>query len=151
MSNRKKRTKRSRPNQQWRRNPRTGKLEKFEGKKANQQPSETKKGPEEQGPIEKVLTPGEIREEARKKFHSKGFIPVKPQPKFRPCVCEGVDIDLNNTAILEDLRQQERAYDEETETYSVLVINLRFRRKHARHMRHFREFLKNENLRFVEV
>jgi hypothetical protein len=151
MSNRKKRTRSSRPNQQWRRNPRTGKLEKFEGKKANNQPSETKKQPKEQKPTEMELTPGETREEARKNFPAKGFIPVKPQPKFRPCVCEGVEIDLNNAAILEDLRKQERAYDPETETYSVLVINLRFRKKHARHMRHFREFLKNENIRFVEV
>jgi hypothetical protein len=146
MSNRKKRRKNIGPNKQWRRNPKTGKLEKFQGKSPRKQPTEKK-----EQPVNKALTPGELRELKRKNHPSKGFIPSKPKPTFRPCVCEGIDVELSNAEILEDLKREERAYDEETETYTVLVINRRFRRKHARHMRHFRTFLRDEKIRFVEV
>ncbi|MDP6199517.1 MAG: hypothetical protein QF531_01990 [Candidatus Poseidonia sp.] len=82
---------------------------------------------------------------------STGFVPEKRQPKFRPCVCEGIDLELNNQRLLDLLKREKRAYDKETGTYTVLVISIQFRRRHARHMRHFRKFLQEENIGFVEV
>ena len=146
MSIRKKRRKNIGPNKQWRRNPKTGKLEKFQGKSQRKQPTE-----QTEQPTNKALTPGELRELERKNHPSKGFIPVKRTRTFRPCVCEGIDVELSNAEIFEDLKWEERGYDEKTGTFSVFVINQRFRRKHARHMRHFRAFLKEEKIRFVEV
>ena len=137
MSNRKKRRKNIGPNKQWRRNPKTGKLEKFQGKSQRKQPTNPERKSEK-----KELKPGHV---------AHGFSPVKPKPTFRPCVCEGIDVELSNAEIFEDLKWEERGYDEKTGTFSVFVINQRFRRKHARHMRHFRAFLKEEKIRFVEV
>ena len=142
----KKRARKFRPNQQMRRNPKTGKVEKFEGKRGAQSPQPPQTST-------KTLDDGKLTESQKKRIMhpSMGFLPVKPQPRFRPCVCEGIELELNNQRMLDLLKLEKRAYDEETGTYTVLVISGRFRRTHARHMRHFRKFLLEEQIGFVEV
>lgn len=130
-----------------RRNPKTGKVEKFEGRK---QGSRVLQASHEStsGADDEKLTKSQ---RARINHPSTGFLPEQRQPKFRPCVCEGIDLELNNQRLLDLLKREKRAYDEETGAYTVLVISMRFRRVHARHMRHFRTFLLEENIGFVEV
>ena len=142
----KKRARKFRPNQQMRRNPKTGKVEKFEGKRGSQ-PSQP---PQDST---KALDDTNLTESQKERIShpSTGFVPQKRQPRFRPCVCEGIDLELNNQRLLDLLKREKRAYDDETGTYTVLVISPRFRRAHARHMRHFRRFLRDENIGFVEV
>lgn len=147
MGNHKKnRARKFRPNQQMRRNPKTGKVEKFEGKRGS-------KSPQPPQTSTRTLDDEKLTESQKKRIThpSMGFVPEKPQPRFRPCVCEGIDLELNNQRLLDLLKREKRAYDEETGTYTVLVLSVRFRRKHARHMRHFRKFLLEEQIRFVEV
>ena len=142
----KKRARKFRPNQQMRRNPKTGKVEKFEGKRGSQ-PSQPPQN------STKALDDTKLTESQKERIlhPSTGFVPQKRQPRFRPCVCEGIDLELNNQRLLDLLKREKRAYDDETGTYTVLVISPRFRRAHARHMRHFRRFLRDENIGFVEV
>ena len=145
-NHRKNRARKFRPNQQMRRNPKTGKVEKFEGKRGSQ-PSQP---PQDST---KALDDTKLTESQKERIlhPSTGFVPQKRQPRFRPCVCEGIDLELNNQRLLDLLKREKRAYDEETGTYTVLVISAQFRRKHARHMRHFRKFLLEEQVGFVEV
>lgn len=136
MGKKNKRRRKFRPNQQMRRNPKTGKVEKFNGKKPR-----VEKSNEDLQQTKNALVPG---------HKSTGFIPKKPQPRFRPCVCEGIDIELTNMRLLDLLKQEKRAYNEDS-GMNTYMISLRFRRQHARHMRHFREFLKDEGVSFIEV
>ena len=119
-----------------RRNPKTGKVEKFQGKK----PRVEKPKKESQQP-QKALVPGHI---------GTGYVPSKPQPRFRPCVCEGADLEMTNKRLMDLLTSEKRAFNEDSRTITYL-ISLGFRRKHARHMRHFRKFLIDEGVSFIEV
>ena len=136
MGKKNNRRRKFRPNQQMRRNPKTGKVEKFEGKKSR---------------VEKPKEGSKQQKNALKAGHkASGFVPTKPQPRFRPCVCEGTEIDLNNNRLLDLLKLEKRAYNEDSETITYLVSS-RFRMKHARHMRHFRKFLRDEGISLIEV
>tara|TARA_B100000035_G_scaffold81540_1_gene68390 strand:+ start:26 stop:463 length:438 start_codon:yes stop_codon:yes gene_type:complete len=145
MGKKNNRRRKFRPNQQMRRNPKTGKVEKFEGRKPRvEKPKEEPLQPQQE------LTPGEQREQDRKNHKGTGFIPDKPKPRFRPCVCEGIDLELTNKRLLDLLKFEKRAYNEDSGTNTYL-ISLRFRMQNARHMRHFRKFLKDEGISFIEV
>lgn len=136
MGKKNNRRRKFRPNQQMRRNPKTGKVEKFQGKK----PRVEKPKKESQQP-QKALVPGHI---------GTGFVPSKPQPRFRPCVCEGADLEMTNKHLMDLLTLEKRAFNEDSRTITYL-ISLRFRKQHARHMRHFRKFLIDEGVSFIEV
>lgn len=136
MGKKNNRRRKFRPNQQMRRNPKTGKVEKFQGKK----PRVEKPKKESQQP-QKALVPGHI---------GTGFVPSKPQPRFRPCVCEGAELEMTNKHLMDLLTLEKRAFNEDSRTITYL-ISLRFRKQHARHMRHFRKFLIDEGVSFIEV
>ena len=144
MGKKNNRRRKFRPNQQMRRNPKTGKLEKFQGKKPR-----AYKPKEELIQPQKGLAPGEQREANRRNYKSSGFVPEKRQPRFRPCVCEGIDIELTNNRLLDLLKMERRVYNSDSGSHTYL-ISRRFRKEHARHMRHFRRFLKEEDISFID-
>tara|TARA_B100000674_G_scaffold494515_1_gene519292 strand:- start:916 stop:1236 length:321 start_codon:yes stop_codon:yes gene_type:complete len=92
--------------------------------------------------------PSKNRNNAGNEHTSRGFVPERPERKFRHCTCEGEALALKNQRLLALLREQPRGFDDATGAPSVLVITQRFRIVHARHMRHFVAFLREQNIRY---
>ena len=130
MGNRKKKRGNIGPNKQRRFNRHTGRMENFNERKHRQ------------------AQPSKNRNNASNEHTSRGFVPERPERKFRHCTCEGEALALKNQRLLALLREQPRGFDDATGAPSVLVITQRFRREHARHMRHFVAFLREQNIRY---
>jgi len=136
MVNRRK-NRRKRPNQQRRYNPHTKRIEPFHGKK---KPTKAPK-PKVEG-------------ETSHGNNGVGFVPIKPTQirKTVPCTCDGDLLKNTNQRMLHRLRDRRtRGCNTASNAFDVLVINGAFRREHRRHMGHFRAFLREEQIRFVEV
>jgi len=136
MVNRRK-NRRKRPNQQRRYNPHTKRIEPFQGKK------KPTKAPKPQ-----------VEGETSQPREGVGFVPIK-QTQMRttvPCTCDGDLLQKTNQRMLHRLRDKRtRGCNTASNAFDVLVINGAFRREHRRHMGHFRAFLREEQIRFVEV
>ena len=133
------------PNKQRRYNRRTGKTENFNERNKRPEANLPKKADTE---TDENLSPELARQEERKKYPSRGFIPEVRERTFRHCTCQGTELALKNQRLLELLRQEPRGFDELTGVADVLVITRRFRVHHARHMKHFVAFLREQNIRY---
>ena len=128
---------RIRPNQQRRYNPHTKRIEPFQGKK---KPTKAPK-PKVEG-------------ETSQRNNGVGFVPIKPTQMRTtvPCTCDGDLLKSTNQRMLRRLRDRRtRGCNTASNAFDVLVINGAFRREYRRHMGHFRAFLREEQIRFVEL